>query len=530
MPRDENNDLNQNIMGAMDDGLDSEMDYMSSQGSKRNFAERVKIPKGHTWLLRFLPAQMGAKKYWHARIARHWINGKPVTCIRNTSPHFGGDPEARCLICDLVAKNVNNRDRDLADIARKADQVPQWLTYCLVFQKDDGRRIEAIKGDAKWKVWEFWHYQSSFDTLRTLFQRFKTEQRPLSIMDWKEGNDIYVSAKKRGLALDRDDRQPIVTGEPEKVEAIIAKITAQLRDPDFEFPKRNKIQEMANKFDEMLSDGGGGGGRRDRFDEDEGDDEGGSRGSRGRGRDDDDGDRGGSRSRRDDDDGDRGGRSRPKDDDDGDRGGGGERSRSARDEDEGGGSRRSAKDDDDLDYSPSPRASERSRDEKPRDEKPRDEKPKDNRRSDPRDEERRRDPPVDRDPPRDPDGRDDERGDRRPRDDDRGGRSRDDGDRPREESRGPAPTSRRLEALPSASRVTPPPASTPAAAAQSSIDEEEETVPEEKRDPAPPSSAHLPPGDDDGEEAPPAVTAPAGSGSKLTDRIKRGCDRMNDRP
>src|SRR5437879_2927015 len=74
---------------------------IAAQGNK---VRRVKIEEGESWLVRFLPYPMNKEGRFYARIAHHWIRRKPVLCIRNTGPAFGGDPAYDCPICAVVER------------------------------------------------------------------------------------------------------------------------------------------------------------------------------------------------------------------------------------------------------------------------------------------------------------------------------------------------------------------------------------------------------------------------------------------
>ena len=53
------------------------------QGQARG-SRRIKLVKGQSLIVRFLPAKLGPDELWFARIAKHWVNKTPIVCPRNT--------------------------------------------------------------------------------------------------------------------------------------------------------------------------------------------------------------------------------------------------------------------------------------------------------------------------------------------------------------------------------------------------------------------------------------------------------------
>src|ERR1051326_7592174 len=126
---------------------------LASQGGK---VRRVKIEKGESWLLRFIPFPMGKDKTFYARIAHHWLHKKPILCIRNTGRAFGGDPDFNCPVCEVAERLYEESPSDaVRDFAYRAQGHPRWKTWCVVSEIDDGRRREAIDGDELYMPYEF---------------------------------------------------------------------------------------------------------------------------------------------------------------------------------------------------------------------------------------------------------------------------------------------------------------------------------------------------------------------------------------
>lgn len=492
----DDHDIHPDILAS----LEEEQDFIKSQGRAR--AQRIKIPEKESWLLRFLPAQLGPKKTPWARIAFHWINGRPTLCIRQTGRDFGGDPEARCKVCEVADELNNSQDKKVSYIGYKALAVPQWLMYALVFQKND----ESVRGDAKWDAWEFWMHKSVYDDWREIYRR-GLDRSEKSCLDWTTGRDIWVKNAGRGYKLDKEDPSPICKldpNDPEKLDRIVKKIMGKINFKAPQLPDRETIDEICEKLEESAH-------RAARGRDDD---------RRGGGRDRDDDRR---PSRREDDD-----RPRSRRDEDDDA------PRSRREDDE---PRRPARRDDDD----APRASRRDEDDRPA-RREEDDRPK---RRDDDDAPRSRDRDEDRRPAR----RDEDERPRARREDDepRGRRDDDDDRRPSRNDEPSDETEGDRESLdegeqddaqeqqpertppPSARRSEPPAATRGGGYAESTVDEDD-NAPEERRDPAPPPRER--PALDENDEAPTAVqppkTAPKASG--LSSRLQAGITGANKRP
>lgn len=469
-------------------GYDDEHDYIRNRGFN---TRRVKIEKFHTWTVRIVPAQLGPNKRWYARIGRHWINGRPYTCKQETSPDFGGDPNYSCPMCKMAHKYSSSSDAEVVTRARRSEVVPQWLVYALVFEQDNGREIKKITAPERWKSWEFWLYQSQFDLLFQMVKKGRKEDRMLSILDWRKGNNLFVTAAKKGLTFDKDDQSPL-SKHDDRIDEISERILEEIKLPDFQILNKSKTEEALEKLEYYLV------GKRSRRGDDEEEDFGSSR----------------RRSSEDEEEEDNRPSRRTVDEDEDER----PRSRS-RDEDEDSSERHSRKSCDEDDRPKKRRVDEdEDRPSRGRDEDDEDQPKK--RRVDDDDEEddRPRKRRVDED---EDDGEDDKPRSRKEEEeeeddipyDDPPSKSRDDDKEGEDEPRD------KFSLPPAAAREKLPPSSS------HSKDDDDDDVPEEDNDPAPPAKAAI----DDDEDPPPAVKASGNSSDKLSERIRSNISRMNKR-
>jgi hypothetical protein len=240
---------------------DIETQFLQSQ---TRGARRVKMERGRTWMIRFIPAKLGPKGTWYARIARHWLSMKPIICPRYTSPDFGGDPEAYCPCCEISEILNDSADEAIAKFGFAARSSPQWLTFCIVWDKDG---VEQPTSEIM-VPYEFQHYKNTFEELMGFF-RAGQRRCPLSVLDYKLGNDFAVTRTGKGMRLDKQDSAPIFDPSDANFKAYIEKIEAAIKLPKIKIPTgeelqafSHKIEEASNKLDEPAPREGGGGGSR----------------------------------------------------------------------------------------------------------------------------------------------------------------------------------------------------------------------------------------------------------------------------
>lgn len=553
------NDVRPTAMRAFE-----EEDRVDSALSKSE--RRVKIDMNDTWMIRFLPVQMGKEKQFYVRLAQHWWNKSPIYCPRHLPVSWGGDPDFQCPVCAVAERLQESNSEDLRDLGYAARVQLRRKMWCIVYDKEDSRgRVDEQPIEEILNPY-------SFEMSKTTWQDFKKLQgwainrrrdntgSDLGLLDLETGCNLLASHTSKGIRLDKHEPGPIFDLKSPEYQDYIDQIFERIRTPNIIIPKENQLIQLALKIEEAS--------------------EGGTRRRTQRSRRGDDDDRGGRRSFR-----------GQRDEDDADNDNDGWRSRKSRsDDDDRGGYRRSR---DEQDQEPRGRRSDDAEDDRPRRSR-QDEDDRDSRRSEAEPASRRRDvddddraedngrrgapsrrPNEDREPEDDvrqsdrqtppgrrttdgpPSARRGERDDSRDdaRDEDRGNRRS-----PRESQRQvdseeldrdqEPKTSRRVNAPP------PPSARQTANAAgedndddgdlgpqrkptenssesetaqshktggQSSIDEEEDNVPEENKDHAPAQREAV-------DEAPPEVTA-TGSAAKRTSAsdLQRRLDRLGAR-
>ena len=234
------NEVHPAILAAMN----HERQFMQSQlkGSRR-----VKLDRGKTWLIRFLPVKLGPSGTWFARIARHWVAMKPIICPRNTSPDFGGDPEAYCPCCD-VAANINDTGstEEIQKFGYSAMGTPTWLTFCIVWEKDGA--VQTIAEVLQ--PYEYSHYKSTFEELMSFYQN-GLRRSENSILDYKLGNDFAVTRTGKGYKLDKQDSAPIFDLSEPNYKVYIQKIEAAVKLPKIEIPTNEQLLTFSEKMHEM---------------------------------------------------------------------------------------------------------------------------------------------------------------------------------------------------------------------------------------------------------------------------------------
>jgi hypothetical protein len=231
-------DINPNILAE----YEYESQFMQSQ-QKGN--RRVKIERGQMWTLRFLPAKLGPKGQWFARIARHWLSKSPIICPKYTSPDFGGDPDAYCPCCEVAANLNESPDEAISKFGYSAQGNPMWLTFCIVFDKNGAQQ----NTNDLLVPYEFNHYKSTFEELFAFFKA-GTRRSPLSIFDYKSGNDFVVTKTGKGLKFDKQDAAPIFDLADPNYKAYIAKIEAGIKMPKIQMPTDDQLHAFSLKISE----------------------------------------------------------------------------------------------------------------------------------------------------------------------------------------------------------------------------------------------------------------------------------------
>lgn len=234
--------------------------------SSRTTVKRVKIPVGHIWLVRFLPVQLGPNKTPFAKIARHWVNKRPLDCPRETHPDFGGDAGAECPMCDIADKLNGSTNRELSLLGFRNRGNPTFLTYCLVLEREDeSGDVETPSSKEIWHPWEFWLSGPVFQDLSTVFRK-EMSRYNRNIFDLKKGRPFTAKSKKTGLRLQQQDPEPVCNlKDLEKIEGLVMS-RVKFTQPSFSL---DDLEEAAEKLEELADDVRHGPKRSRRSDEDE---------------------------------------------------------------------------------------------------------------------------------------------------------------------------------------------------------------------------------------------------------------------
>jgi len=222
--------------------------------SQTRGSRRVKLERGQNWIVRFLPARLGPDGLWFARIAKHWMNKLPIVCPRNTAEDFGGDPDCDCPVCAVADELNDSPDEIISKFGYKAKANAQYLTYCIVWEKDG---IQQPMSEIL-NPYEFNHYRSTFEELKG-FYLAGARKSTNSVLDYEKGNDFSVNRTGKGLRLDKQDSSPIFDSADPKYADWIAKIEAACKTPKVVIPTHEQLQVFAQKLQAAADRGGVGG-------------------------------------------------------------------------------------------------------------------------------------------------------------------------------------------------------------------------------------------------------------------------------
>ena len=223
--------------------LQYEQTFAQTIGTSRR---QVKIEKGHAWRVRYLPAKLGPKGTFFARISKHWLGqGTPIVCPRQTSPSFGGDPDGVCRACDVSAELQESANQAESQLGFDCRGNPQWLVYCLVFEKDG---LEQPMSEVL-VPYEHWMWKGVWEELKAFYMAGGSKS-PNSVLDYVLGNDFVVSRTVKGYKLDKQDAQPIFERDPKYAEWL-KKIGEQLKNPRVQIPTLEQVEAFALKIEEQ---------------------------------------------------------------------------------------------------------------------------------------------------------------------------------------------------------------------------------------------------------------------------------------
>jgi len=241
--------MQRNAPSKIDPEILGELHYEQNfTQSISNTKRQVKLEKGKMWRIRYLPAKLGPKKTFFARIAKHWLATKPVVCPRQTSPAFGGDPDSYCPVCDRSHELNESTNQAESQLGYESRSNPQWLVYCVVFEKDGSEQSmqEVLV------PYEHWMYKSTWEELKAFYMA-GGQKSPLSVLDYKLGNDFIVSRTSKGFKLDKQDSMPIFDSNDSKYVDWIKKIEEQLKNPRVQMPKDEELQAFVIKLEEQVN-------------------------------------------------------------------------------------------------------------------------------------------------------------------------------------------------------------------------------------------------------------------------------------
>ena len=231
--------------------LEEERIYASSQSNR---TDSLKIEKNCGALVRFIPVKLGPDGTWFLRVGRHWINKRPYTCKRTSSPAIGGDPDFACPMCDMSDQYAADHDEEVSKRAKSCGGFAWWLVYCFVWKRKDanGEEFDVPRTEA-FKPFTFWLKRDQWLELLDLYKRSTRKGAvALGFLDAVEGHDIWLKKDSRGiLRFDREDPQPIADDEASSdklMESIIAKAKVE----DFRQLTPEKMDEALDKLEDIV--------------------------------------------------------------------------------------------------------------------------------------------------------------------------------------------------------------------------------------------------------------------------------------
>jgi hypothetical protein len=262
--------------------LDNEREYAASRD---NSPRRLKLGKGERALVRILPVNLMAdqaeRRQWYARVGFHWYDKRFVICPRTTQPIFGGNPDARCPVCDVADKYVNDKDETVRKKASMASTFPNWLVYVLVwefYKKGDDQPTYLSKTD-QFVPHSFWLKRPSWLDVSDAFKRSLRRVPDFGILNPLEGYDIMLRKDMRGnLTIQREEDPTSISKSIKTFEdgmAYVDEIFSKVRCERLNPSSDKELLDFSRKLKDSLEfdDDGGRDERRSRSSVDEGDED-----------------------------------------------------------------------------------------------------------------------------------------------------------------------------------------------------------------------------------------------------------------
>jgi len=207
---------------------------------------RVKLERGQTWRIRFLPAKLGPRQTWYARISRHWVNMKPIVCPTQTHPDFGGNPDAFCPACEMAKILNDSPDEAVSKFGFKSRANDNWLTYVIVLDRNG---METDVNDLL-LPWEFNLFINTWEELKGFFRGGYTKTNELSVLDYRKGNVFSVMKTAKGLRLDKLDQCAIYDDKDPNFEACLMRLEANIKQPKVVIPTLEQLDAFAQKMED----------------------------------------------------------------------------------------------------------------------------------------------------------------------------------------------------------------------------------------------------------------------------------------
>jgi hypothetical protein len=245
------------------DDIFDDIEKERKAASNKRDDNQIKLEKeGDLWMIRFLPARLGERNTFFARIAQHWVNKRPHFCARSTPPECGGNPDSHCPLCDLSEQFRENSNRDISTVGYKASANSQWLTYALVWSKESkGQEPFYPEGDEQWTPYRFWLNKTNFTELVEYWKRYRDrlakDKNPSannSILDPEIGVDFVVKRANNKIGLQKDESRSIFPHDYTKEDRVnlMAYIHSRIKMPTYRPLGSDEMDAACQKLEEAV--------------------------------------------------------------------------------------------------------------------------------------------------------------------------------------------------------------------------------------------------------------------------------------
>jgi hypothetical protein len=197
-------------------------------------AKTLFVPTGKKVEVRF--HLFGLPPHFLRKIVKHQVyNRRDSICPRWSDPAIGGNPQARCLLCEIESAR-GQRD----PISPRSYLT--WLTYVCVTRRWEGAEEKVRDDDKRAVPYQFWPHR---EVIESIVRYGKTEP---TIFDREKGRGFVIThhSKSHWTAVPASTAEPLFqTPDPDEFASLCRRLEGWLVEPSVRVSTPEQIEEAA---------------------------------------------------------------------------------------------------------------------------------------------------------------------------------------------------------------------------------------------------------------------------------------------